>query len=243
MNIYQIATWVLAALLIVSLVLNIKSCTTTSATVIADSTTIQGPTTTITKDSITIRQQQVVILQTQTQVQALEDSVERMSFALTGVQPSYIVRYSDTLKLHDTVNYLAGAVTVPDSTLVDSLLKASNAKDLIIQNMIAVPVAFSDSGKFFAIKGVVNKNFVNISNLSVPNTTSVIIGQKNSLFSTGPVTVNIAESNPLLTPGPVQTYYYQPKVRKWSIVVGPSILFNGKAFSEGVAITGGYKLF
>lgn len=106
-----------------------------------------------------------------------------------------------------------------------------------------VPRDFFDSNEFFNIKGTVTRSSVNLRSVSIPNTTSVIIGQKQGLFNTGPVTVNIVESNPLLAPGAMQSYQYQPKERKWSIVVGPSILFNGKAFSEGVAITGGYKVF
>lgn len=247
MQAYKTATWILVgilAILVAGVLLN-KGCNSIIYTK-PDSTIIQGPTTIIKKDSVTIRQQQVVILQSQQQVQALEDSVEKLTYALSGVQPSYIVRYADTLKLHDSIPYVK--ISTQDSLLIDSLTKASTQyanllRHVSYKGLMPIPRDFYDSGTFFKIKGTVTGQGVVVKDLQIPSTTSVIIGQKSSLFSTGPITVNVAESNPLISPGPMQTYYYKPKEKRWTLVAGPAILFDGKSFHQGVALTAGYRVW
>lgn len=236
--------WIVGGLVaVVALVFLFKGCNMTGQ--FATGTTPSVPTTIIKSgDSVTIRQQEVVILQSQETIEALQDSLEQLTEKLTGVKPQYIIRYKDTLRMKDTLHY-----AVEDPYLVDSLETAlGNSQGKIdsflkSRDWIPVPKKFIDSGAFFNIRGSVTWAGVNIDNLEVYNNTSVTIGQKSSLLSTGPIVVNVSNDNPMLKAGTLQTYYYQPKVRKWTLVVGPSVLFNGKSFSEGVAITGGYRLW
>lgn len=221
----------------------LKGCNSGTVTTISTNIT-SAPVTTIKSDSTTIRQQEVVILQSQATIQAMEDSLELLTEKLTQVKPEYIIRYRDTLTVHDSVSYAVQDTRTQDS--LRSLLMASTAAiDSFIysKKWIPVPRSFSDSNAFFSMYGTVSYSGLDLSKLRVYNNTSVIIGQKSTLFSTGPVVVNVAESSPLLSSGTLQTYFYQPKVRKWTLVGGPAIIFNGKSFTQGIGLMAGYKIF
>lgn len=201
------------------------------------------PVTVIKSDSTTIRQQELLIVQSQSTIESMQDSLEALTEKLTNVKPQYIIRYKDILKVQSLV------IDFPDSLTVDSLTKAlsqSQAKiDAFISshNWIPVPRTFLDSGQFFKIQGSVGYYGVDIKDLQIFNNTSVVIGQKSSWLSAGPVVVNVAQTNPFLSAGSVQSYQYIPKVRKWTLVGGPAIIFNGRSFTQGIGLMAGYKIW
>lgn len=197
-----------------------------------------------TSDSLKVRQQEFLIVQSQATINSLQDSIERLTSKITNTIPQYIIRYRDTLRVSDLS--LAYRVNKRDSVVIDSLMHRTDSLTASIYNspnVLIVPRAFADSGQFFKVNGIVTKKSVDITNLDVYNKTSVIIGQKGSWLQNKTVVVNIAEDNPLLTSGQVQSYQYVPKERKWRLVAGPAVLFNGKSFSKGIALVAGYSLY
>lgn len=193
-----------------------------------------------------IRQQEVLISQSQSTIESLQDSLGKLAERLTGVKPEYVVIYKDRYKIKDTILY----TTETDKFIMDSLetaLKASQANiDSFIRSKswIPVPRLFKDSGKFFKVEGTVTYSGVGVSNLELYNNTTVTIGQRsNGFFKPSTMVVNVAQDNPMLTANPLQTYYYNPKPPKWSLIAGPSVIFNGKSFYKGVGLTAGYVLF
>lgn len=223
----------------------LKGCNITSSGTTQNVTAGTNPSvpTTIIKDSsTTIRQQELVIIQSQSTIIALQDSLENLTRKLTGIEPQIIIRYKDTTKFRDTILFTI------DSTKEDSLRKAITSSqgrlDSFLKSKlwISVPKSFLDSAEFFRIKGTVTHSGVDIGDLEIYNKTSVIIGQKSSFFTTGPVVVNVVESNPMLTSGQLQSFQYIPKTRKWTLVAGPAVIFNGKAFYQGIGLMAGYRI-
>lgn len=205
-----------------------------------------GTVVTVFKDSnTTIKQQELLIVQSQATIESLQDSLEALTEKLTGVKPQFIIRYKDTTKFRDSILFS----TKDDSLLIDSLEKSLSQSTEVVDNFIksnkwiSVPRTFVDSGKFFRIKGTIWQSGVDIKDLQVYNSTSVVIGQKSSFFSTGPVVVNVAEDNPMLSSGQLQSFQYVSKTRKWSLVAGPAVIFNGKQFYQGIGLCAGYKIF
>lgn len=193
-----------------------------------------------------IRQQEVLISQSQATIEALQDSLGKLAEKLTGVKPQYIVMYKDKYKIKDTILY----TTESDAYIMDSLEKALSASQANIDGFlksstwIPVPRLFRDSGRFFKVEGSVNYTGVGVSNLEIYNNTTVTIGQRsNGFLKPSTMVVNVAQDNPMLTTSPLQTYYYNPKPPKWSLIAGPSVVFNGKTFYKGVGLTAGYVLW
>lgn len=239
--------WILAGsgllIIILSLVLS-KGCKTPSPLV----SPIQSVGTAVTmfKDSnTTIKQQELLIVQSQATIESLQDSLETLTEKLTGVKPQFIIRYKDTTKFKDTILFSLK----DDSLLIDSLEKSLSQSTEVVNNFIksnkwiSVPRTFVDSGRFFKVKGTVWQSGVDIKDLQLYNNTSVVIGQKSSFFTTGPVVVNVAQDNPMLSSGQLQSFQYIPKTRKWTLVAGPAVIFNGKQFYQGVGLVAGYKIW
>lgn len=230
------------AVLTLSLLM-IKGCGTTLPQSQVSGTQPSVPTTIIKDSSTTIRQQELVIIQSQSTIISLQDSLENLTRKLTGVEPQIIIRYKDTTKFRDTILFTI------DSTKEDSLRKTITSSqgrlDSFIRSKrwIPVPKSFLDSAEFFKVKGTVTYSGVNINDLEIYNKTSVIIGQKSSFFTTGPVVVNVVESNPMLTSGQLQSFQYVPKTRKWTLVAGPAVIFNGSKFYQGIGLMAGYSIF
>lgn len=232
--------------LILLIVLGLKNCKTPQNTTSIPSSPSANPTIIIKDSGIVIRQQEVLISQSQATIEALQDSLGKLAEKLTGVKPEYIVMYKDKYKIKDTILY----TTKSDAYIMDSLEKALSKSQANVDSFIksptwiAVPRLFKDSGKFFKVEGSVTYHGVGVSNLELYNNTTVTIGQRsNGFFKPSTMVVNIAQDNPMLATSPIQTYYYNPKPPKWSLIAGPSVIFTGKTFSKGVGLTAGYVLF
>src|ERR1700761_1475607 len=133
------------AVVILLLILLLRSCSGTESSINTTTvSTTSAPVTTIKSDSTTIRQQEVVILQSQATIQAMEDSLELLTEKLTKVTPQYIIRYKDTLTLHDTVAYVD---SYKEDSLKALLMASTAAIDSFIysKKWITVPRSFYDS--------------------------------------------------------------------------------------------------
>lgn len=242
-------TWlVVAGIVIITLiVIFLKGCNNSPSSTSQVGQSTQGNPTIIIKDSgATIRQQELLIVQSQATIEALQDSLGKLAEKLTGVKPQYIVMYKDRYKIKDTILY----TTESDVYIIDSLDKALSKSQANIDSFIRgtswipVPRLFKDSGRFFKVEGSVTYHGVGVSNLELYNNNTITIGQRsNGFFKPTTMVVNVTQDNPMLTSSPIQTYYYNPKPPKWSLIAGPSVIFTGKTFSKGVGLTAGYVLF
>jgi len=179
---------------------------------------------TYTQDSLKVKQQELLIVQSKETIESLQDSLERITEKLTKVIPQYLIRYKDTIVYKDRVIALQ--------------------RDTIVRDSIRyIDLVFRDSTKWHLLAGQVTKDSIRFNTEQFYNKTSIIIGQKGTWWQPKTVVVNIAQDNPYLVTGSIQSYYYKPKERKWTLVAGPSLLFNGKSFYKGVAITAGYRVF
>jgi len=158
-------------------------------------------------------------VQSQSTIEALQDSIERISEKITKVVPQYLVRYRDTMVYKDR------EIPIYKDTALTSRY------------------TFSDSSRWHFLSGSLDSTVLRVDTLRIYNKTSVIIGEKGSWWQPKTLVVNVVGDNPYITSVGLQSYYYKPKERKWTLVAGPSLLFNGKQFYKGVAITAGYRVF
>lgn len=220
-------TWGLGGLSTVLLViLLMKSCSNSSPGIVNISDTGSSPTRTLAQDNLKVRQQELLIVQSKGTIEALQDSIERITEKLTKVIPQYLIRYRDT-------------IVYKDKPLV--IIRDTSYSPL--DSLVIVQKRFRDSSGWYNIQGAFTEDTVHFNRLEFYNKTSVIIGQKGSWWQPQTIVVNVAQDNPYLTTGSIQSYYYKPKERKWTLVAGPSLLFNGKTFYKGIAITAGYKVY
>jgi hypothetical protein len=179
------------------------------------------PIRTYSQDSLKVKQQELLVVQSQATIEALQDSVERIAEKLTHVKPQYLIRYKDTVVYRERV--------IP-------LGKVDTVEGRFVRR-------FTAADQWYNIKIAVQDSILKIDRLELYNKVSVIIGQRGSWWQPKTIVVNVSNSNPMLEGIALNSYYYKPKERKWTIVAGPSLLFNGKQFYRGIGITAGYHIY
>lgn len=184
-------------------------------------------------DSTKYYEQAIAIADGFKQIKRLQDSLEKAVSKNSNTKPVTIIRYTESFNRDS----LYAAFTSP---FKDSINKYKDLADSAFKKQTLMPYEYVD--KWTYLKGRVTGGGVAVDSMSVKSKPHIMISETKAFLKPGKLVLQVINENPNIDVSDIQSFTYQPKKKRFGLVVGPTVLYNGKV-QVGVGATFGLRIF